>query len=122
MFLNEADGLIWALCPLGVMPEAGMTMSWWLALTLGQGSSGRESRGRQIWWRGQKEKQVGSFCFLPNAFLGGTAVKNLPDDAGDARSSGEGNGTHSSILACDIPWTEEPGGLQPMGSHTVGHN
>ena len=23
--------------------------------------------------------------------------------------------THSSILACDIPWTEELGGLQPMG-------
>jgi len=25
-------------------------------------------------------------------------------------------GTHSSILAWRIPWTEEPGGLQPMGS------
>ena len=24
--------------------------------------------------------------------------------------------THSSILACKIPWTEEPGGLQTMGS------
>ena len=24
--------------------------------------------------------------------------------------------THSSILAWEIPWTEEPGGLQPMGS------
>ena len=24
--------------------------------------------------------------------------------------------THSSILAWRIPWTEEPGGLQPMGS------
>ena len=23
--------------------------------------------------------------------------------------------THSSILACSIPWTEEPSGLQPMG-------
>ena len=23
--------------------------------------------------------------------------------------------THSSILACEIPWTEEPGGLQSMG-------
>ena len=29
--------------------------------------------------------------------------------------------THSSILALRIPWTEEPGGLQPMGSHTAGH-
>ena len=25
--------------------------------------------------------------------------------------------THSSILAWEIPWTEEPGGLQSMGSH-----
>ena len=99
-----------------------MTMSWWLALTLGQGSSGRESRGRQIWRSGQKERQVGSFCFIPNAFAGGTVFKNLPNSAGEARSPGGGNGTHSSILAWEIPWTEEPGGLQPVGSHRVGHN
>ena len=30
--------------------------------------------------------------------------------------------THSSILAWRIPWTEEPGGLQSMGSQRVGHN
>ena len=30
--------------------------------------------------------------------------------------------SHSSILAWKIPWTEEPGGLQPMGSQRVGHN
>ena len=29
---------------------------------------------------------------------------------------------HSSILAWRIPWTEEPGGLQSMGSHRVGHD
>ena len=28
--------------------------------------------------------------------------------------------THSSILAWRIPWTEEPGGLQSMGSQRVG--
>ena len=33
----------------------------------------------------------------------------------------EGRATHSSILACGIPWTEEPGGLQSMGSQRVGH-
>jgi len=27
----------------------------------------------------------------------------------------KGMATHSSILACEIPWTEEPGGLQSMG-------
>ena len=30
--------------------------------------------------------------------------------------------THSSILAWRFPWTEEPGGLQSMGSQRVGHN
>ena len=29
--------------------------------------------------------------------------------------------THSSNLAWRIPWTEEPGGLQSMGSQKVGH-
>ena len=30
--------------------------------------------------------------------------------------------THSSILAWEIPWTEEPGGLQSMGLQRVGPN
>ena len=30
--------------------------------------------------------------------------------------------THSSILTWRIPWTEEPGGLQSMGSQRVGHD
>jgi len=29
---------------------------------------------------------------------------------------------HSSTLAWKIPWTEEPGGLQSVGSHIVGHD
>ena len=29
---------------------------------------------------------------------------------------------HSSIIAWRIPWTEEPGGLQSIGSQRVGHN
>ena len=29
---------------------------------------------------------------------------------------------HSSILACEIPWTEESGGLHSMGSQIVGHD
>ena len=55
-------------------------------------------------------------------------VKNPPANAGDARdlgsvpgpslgrSPGEGNGSHSRILAWGISWTEESGGLQSMGS------
>ena len=34
----------------------------------------------------------------------------------------EGMATHSSILAWRIPWTEEPGRLQSMGSQRVGHD
>ena len=30
--------------------------------------------------------------------------------------------THSSTLAWKIPWTEEPGRLQSMGSQRVGHD
>ena len=30
--------------------------------------------------------------------------------------------TQSSILAWEMLWTEEPGGLQPMGSQRVGHD
>ena len=30
--------------------------------------------------------------------------------------------THSSILAWEIPWTEEPGGLQSKGLQRVRHN
>ena len=34
----------------------------------------------------------------------------------------KGMATHSSILAWKIPWTEEPGRLQSMGSQRVRHN
>ena len=33
----------------------------------------------------------------------------------------KGMDTHSSILSWRIPWTEEPGGLQSVGSQRVGH-
>ena len=56
-------------------------------------------------------------------------VKNLPvmqetwvQSLGWEDSLEKGMATHSSILAWRIPWTEEPGGLQSMGSQTVGHN
>ena len=40
---------------------------------------------------------------------------------GSGRSPGEEMATHSSIFTCKIPWTEEPGGLQSMGSQRVVH-
>ena len=52
-------------------------------------------------------------------------VKNLSASAGDIRDAGsipgqedpleKGMATHSSVLAWEIPWTEEPGGLQSFG-------
>ena len=65
---------------------------------------------------------------LPNGHVwwhypGGSEVKNPPANAGDAglipglgRSPGGGHGDHPSIPAWRILWTEEPGGLQSMGS------
>ena len=37
-------------------------------------------------------------------------------------SCGEALAPHASTLAWEIPWAEEPGGLQSMGSHRVGHD
>ena len=65
-------------------------------------------------------------------FSSGSAVKNLsavqePQEMW-VRSLGredaveKGMATHSSILAWQVPWTEEPGGLQSMGSQRVGHD
>ena len=34
----------------------------------------------------------------------------------------KGKATHSSILAWKIPWREEPGRLESMGSHRLGHD
>ena len=58
-------------------------------------------------------------------------LKNLPTNAGDIRDMDrflgwedpleEGMATHSSVLAWRIPWTEEPGELQSIGSQRVGH-
>ena len=59
-------------------------------------------------------------------------VKNLPTNAGDirdmssiprlGRSPGEGYGNPLQYSCCRIPWTEEPKGLQSMGSETARSN
>ena len=56
-----------------------------------------------------------------STFLGGSEVKNLPANAGDAgdvdtilglgKSLEKEMATHSSVLAWEIPWMEEPGVL-----------
>ena len=56
-------------------------------------------------------------------------VKNLPamqetrvQSLGQEDALEKGLDTHSSILAWRIPWMEEPGGPQSMGSQRIGHN
>ena len=60
-----------------------------------------------------------------SAFQAALVVENPPANAGDrGLFSGLGRfleqemATHSSILTCKIPWTEEPGRLQSMGSQS----
>ena len=64
---------------------------------------------RQEYWSGLQ---------FPSSAMQETWVQSLgPEDPLE-----EGMVTHSSILAWRIPWTEEPGRLQSMGSQGVGHD
>ena len=63
-----------------------------------------------------------------NSFPGGSVVKNLPavpetwvQSLGREDLLEKEMATHSSVLAWRIPLTEEPGGLQSIGSQGVGH-
>ena len=49
-------------------------------------------------------------------------VGDMGSIPGLGQSPGEGMAIHFSILACKIPWTEEPGGLQSMELQRVRHN
>ena len=60
-------------------------------------------------------------------FLSGSVVKNPPANANVGSLGWEdplekGMAVHSSILAWEIPWTEEPGRLQSTGSQRVSHD
>ena len=67
----------------------------------------------------QEGKQLLYLYYSSQGFPRGSVVKNLPANARDAgdmglipgsgRCPGVGNGNPSSILAWEIPWTEEPG-------------
>ena len=66
---------------------------------------------------------------LDQASLVAQAVKNPPamwetqvQSQGLADPLEKEMTTYSSILAWEIPWTEEPGGLQSMGLQRVGHD
>ena len=82
------------------------------------------SASREIWvltWVGFGEQGLGSIRL--RASLGGSMVKKPPaKQETQVQSLGRKDplekemATHSSVLAWRIPWTEEPGGLQPIGS------
>ena len=79
-------------------------------------------------------QQINVFAFsyadrFAICFPGGSNGEESACNAGDlssvpgsGRSPEKGIATHSSILDWRIPWTEEPGGLQSMGSKRIGHN
>ena len=78
--------------------------------------------------RGPKESDMTEQLSL-RVSLVAQIVKNLPamqktrvQSFGWEDSLEKGTATHSSILAWRIPWTEEPGGLQSMGSQRVRHD
>ena len=69
------------------------------------------------------------FDILVLGFPGGSAVKNPPAmEETQVQSQGQEDpleketATHFSILAWEIPWTEEADGLQSMGSQRVRYN
>ena len=66
---------------------------------------------------------------IQTCFPGGSVVKNLlamqepwVQSLGQKDALEEEMATHSSILAWEIPWTEEPDRLQSMVSQRVGHD
>ena len=77
------------------------------------------------WSKSEREKQI----LYINASLVAQMLKSLPamleawvQSLGQEDPLEKGMATHSNILAWKIPWIEEPGRLQPMGSQRVGHN
>ena len=69
------------------------------------------------------------FMILPGVFLVAQMVKHLPamqetpvQSLGQEDPLEKEMPTHSSILSCKIPWTEEPGRLQSMGLQRVRHD
>ena len=75
---------------------------------------------------GAHEKTAQSPSFhLKDDFPGGSDSKVSAYNAGDPGWENlleKEMATHSSILAWKIPWMEEPGRLQSMGSQRMGHN
>ena len=104
--------------------------TWWTWVWVGS---------RSWWWTGKPGmlQSIGSqrvghnwateLSWCPLGFPGGSVIKN-PASAGGEGSLGQEDplekerATHSSILAWEIPWAEDPGRLQSLWSKRVGHD
>ena len=71
--------------------------------------------------RAEHQQQQVNTCYLIfKGFPAGSAVENLPTNAGDFSSvTEEENGCPSQYSCLGIPWTEEPGGPQSMVSQRI---
>ena len=111
---NARDGYLWQhLC-------SGARNLCWVA-----GLAVRQQFGPA---QGRLQSEI-SVCLWLRGFPGGSDGKGSACSAGDPGSiPGLGRplekemATHSSVLAWKIPWTEDPGRLQSMGSQRVGHD
>ena len=85
---------------------------------------------RQEYWSGVPlPSPITAIYIYVRASFVAQLVKNLPavqetrvQSLGRKDTLGKEMETHSSILAWKISWTQEPGGLQSMGSQRVGHD
>ena len=139
--------LVWVLKDAQVEHWVSWTASGWLdgsplsapvwGAGWGQGAGG----GGEGWGWGISNRALARLHFMAHCcsdyyhlprpkkrFPGGSAIKNSPamkatrvPSLGQEYPLEKDMATHSSILAWRIPWTEEPGGLQSMGSQRVRH-
>ena len=86
---------------------------------------------RTLWWQsiGALRSILHSFSSVGGTLLWWLSVKNFPAvqetkvwPLGQEDPLLKGMATHSSVLIWKIPWTEEPGTLQSLGSQRVGHD
>ena len=123
-------------------PQRSPRILEWVAYPFSRGSSWPTNQTGVSWIAGGfftnwaiKEKHRGNYnvAYVKlQGFPSGSVVKNQPamQETQETRVQfldwedplEKGMATHSSILAWKIPWTEEAGGLQSIGSHRVGHD
>ena len=81
-----------------------------------------QGRGNESLWKQRWRRRLRTGAQYTSTF-GSWVEENYHRKLTTSRGSVEkAMAPHSSALAWKIPWTEEPGGLQPMGSLRVGHD